>query len=156
MLAETAIVIEQERPDSPEAIALLSARDAELDSLYPPEACFRIPTEDHVSDDVIFLMARENGVAVACGALQKHSGYAELKSIFVIPEARGRRLARRIVAALEALARGLGFSDVRLETGDRSPAAARTYEQSGYVRCDRFGNYPDAPLSVFMAKRLTP
>jgi putative acetyltransferase len=108
-----------------------------------------------VRDDVIFLMARENGIPIGCGALQLHSGYGELKSMYVKPEARGKRLAQALVAALENLARERGFSEVKLETGIYSPAAIRTYERAGYARCERFGNYPPVPTSVFMTKALT-
>jgi putative acetyltransferase len=148
-------VIEREPADSAEAIRVLSERDAELGALYAPEDSFRIPVGEHVSENILFLMARENGVPVGCGALALYRGYAELKSIYVTPEARGRKLGAEIVGALERLAQASGFSDVKLETGIHSPAAIRTYETLGYRQCERFGDYPDAPLSIFMEKRLT-
>jgi putative acetyltransferase len=147
--------IRRERADSPEALTLLAARDAESDALYPPESQFQIPIGSHARQDVIFLIGREEGSAIGCGALQLHAGYAELKSIYVVPEARGRRLGEAIVRELEDLARGFGFDDLKLETGVRSPAAIRLYERAGYRRCERFGDYPDEPLSVFMAKKLS-
>ena len=149
------LIIARESAGSPEAAALLRGRDVEVSALYTPEQSFRIPIEKHVRDDVIFLMARENGTPVGCGALQLHSGYGELKSMYVIPEARGKRLAQALVAALENLARERGFSEVKLETGIYSPAVIRTYERAGYVRCERFGDYPFSPTSVFMTKTLS-
>lgn len=149
------LLIAKESAGSPEAIALLKGRDAELSALYTPEQSFRIPIEKHVRDDVIFLMARENGIAIGCGALQLHSGYGELKSMYVIPAARGKRLAQVLVAALENVARERGFSETKLETGVYSLAAIRTYERAGYTRCERFGDYPFSPTSVYMAKTLS-
>lgn len=149
------LIITTESAGSPEALAFLQGRDAELSALYSPEQSFRIPIAKHVRDDVIFLMARENGIALGCGALQLHSGYGELKSMYVVPEARGKRLAQALVAALENLARERGFSEVKLETGIYSRAAIRTYERAGYSRCERFGDYPFAPTSVFMMKTLS-
>ena len=149
-----ALIIARESAGSPEAVALLQGRDAELSALYTPEQSFRIPIEKHVREDVIFLMARENGIAIGCGALQLHSGYGELKSMYVLPAARGKRLAQTLIAALENLARERGLSELKLETGIYSPAAIRTYERAGYARCERFGDYPFAPTSVYMTKNL--
>jgi putative acetyltransferase len=149
-----AIVIGREAPDSEEAVRLLQARDAELDSLYPPDNRFSIPVEEHVQSNLIFLMARENGTAIGTGVLSFQEGYAELKSMYVVPEARGRYVGAVIVDELERAAAAAGFEHLRLETGVRSPAAIKLYENSGFRRCARFGNYPDAPLSVFMEKRI--
>ena len=155
MICAMPLVIATESAGSPEAIALLHGRDAELSALYTPEQSFRIPIGKHVRADVIFLMARENGIAVGCGALQLHSGYGELKSMYVIPSARGKRLAQALIAALENLARERGFSDAKLETGIYSPAAIRSYERAGYARCERFGDYPFSPTSIYMTKNLS-
>src|SRR5882672_3653761 len=148
-------IIAVESAGSPEAISLLQGRDAELSTLYTPEQSFRIPIEKHVREDVIFLMARENGIAIGCGALQLHSGYGELKSTYVVPAARGKRLSQTLIAALENLARDHGLSELKLETGIYSLAAIRTYERAGYARCERFGKYPFAPTSVYMTKNLS-
>jgi len=146
--------IATESAGSPEAVALLQGRDAELSALYTPEQSFRIPIEKHVRDEIIFLIARENGIAIGCGALQCHFGYGELKSMYVIPAARGKRLAQALVAALENLARDQGLSELKLETGIYSHAAIRTYECAGYARCERFGDYPFSPTSIYMTKTL--
>jgi putative acetyltransferase len=151
----TLLIIDRESAGSPEAVALLKGRDAELSALYTPEQSFRIPIEKHVRDDVIFLMARKRGIAIGCGALQLHAGYGELKSMYVIPAARGKGLAQALIAALENLARELGLFELKLETGIYSPAAIRTYEWAGYARCERFGEYPFAPTSVYMTKALS-
>jgi putative acetyltransferase len=149
-----ALTIAQEPGDSDDALALLAARDEENFKLYPPEARFGIPAGQHADRGVLFFVARERGIPIGCGALQRHEGYAEMKSVFVLKTARGRRLGQEIIRALEDAAGELGYDDVRLETGVRSPWAIRTYERAGYSRCARFGSYPDAPLSVFMMKRL--
>jgi putative acetyltransferase len=150
------IIIEREAPTTPDALRLLQARDAESNALYPPESQFHIPIDAHSTNDVIFLVARDEGIAIGCGALQLHDLYAELKSIYVAPGARGRKLGSDIVRALETVAADLGIDDLKLETGVHSPAAIATYERLGYRRRGRFGDYPDEPLSVFMEKRLQP
>jgi GNAT superfamily N-acetyltransferase len=83
-------------------------------------------------------------------------GAAEVKRMFVRPAARGRGISRLILTALEDEARTLGASRMVLETGDRQLPAIGLYEGAGYVRCERFGEYVDSPLSVCMEKRLRP
>ena len=148
------LTIAQEPADSIDALALLAARDEENFKLYPPEARFGIPAGEHATRKVDFFVARENGVAVGCGALERHEGHGEMKSVFLLKSARGRRLGQQIIRALEDKARNIGYDEVRLETGILSPWAIKSYERAGYSHCGRFGDYPDAPLSVFMMKRL--
>jgi putative acetyltransferase len=149
------LTIELECADTPEAAALLSARDVESDALYPPEEQFRIPAGEHSRGDVLFFMLRDHGAAIGCGALQLHDEYAEMKSVYLTPGARGRGLGLVIVRRLETAARELGYNEVRLETGTRSPSAVKTYERAGYEHCRRFGAYPENESSVYMMKRLT-
>jgi putative acetyltransferase len=101
------------------------------------------------------MIAFDNGKAVGCGAyLSDGHPAGELKRMFVLPELRGLGLGRRILQALETHARAAGFQRLRLETGIAQPEALRLYKGAGYVRCPRFGDYPDDPLSVFMEKRI--
>ncbi|MFD5628621.1 MULTISPECIES: GNAT family N-acetyltransferase [unclassified Streptomyces] len=81
-------------------------------------------------------------------------GDAELKRMYVIPEARGLGLARRILAALEADARTAGRIRMVLETGTEQPEAIALYESSGYTPCTKFGHYRDSPMSRCFAKPL--
>jgi putative acetyltransferase len=122
-----ALLIEREPADSEEAVRLLKARDAELDSLYPPESRFSIPVEKHIDQNLIFLMARENGTPVGTGVLSLHSRYAELKSMYVVPEARGHRVGAAIVAALERGAVAAGYGWKRVST--RRPRSSSMKEQ---------------------------
>jgi len=81
-------------------------------------------------------------------------GDAEIKRMFVLPEARGRGLARRILAALEADARAAGRSRMVLETGTKQPEALELYASSGYVMVEKFGLYRTYDDSRCMAKSL--
>ncbi len=74
--------------------------------------------------------------------------------MFVIAEGRGRGLARRILAALEADARAAGRTRMVLETGDRQPEAIALYTSSGYTVCEKFGHYRAYDSSICMAKPL--
>jgi putative acetyltransferase len=80
-------------------------------------------------------------------------GSAEVKSMYVLPEARGRGVGRAVLAAIEDALRGR-VDVLRLETGTRQDAAIRLYESAGFRRHGPFGGYRDDPLSVFMEKPL--
>ncbi|GGX45675.1 GNAT family N-acetyltransferase [Streptomyces fructofermentans] len=81
-------------------------------------------------------------------------GDAELKRMYVVDEARGNGLARRILAALEDDARAAGRVRMVLETGDKQPEAIALYTSSGYEPCPKFGHYRFHENSRCFAKRL--
>jgi GNAT superfamily N-acetyltransferase len=82
------------------------------------------------------------------------SSTAEVKRMYVAPRARGRGLARAMLAHLEDTARGAGAEAMVLETGQRQPEAIALYESSGYTEIAGFGFYKDAPLSRCFARPL--
>jgi GNAT superfamily N-acetyltransferase len=81
-------------------------------------------------------------------------GDAEIKRMFVVKEARGRGLARAILAELEASAAAAGRTRMVLETGSRQPEAIALYESCGYVPVKKFGYYRHEELSICMGKSL--
>ncbi|MFI8104083.1 GNAT family N-acetyltransferase [Streptomyces sp. NPDC086023] len=84
-------------------------------------------------------------------------GDAELKRMYVVPEARGLGLARRILAELEDSARAAGRLRMALETGDQQPEAIKLYLSEGYTHVTRkFGLYRTYDSSRCMAKPLNP
>jgi GNAT superfamily N-acetyltransferase len=92
-----------------------------------------------------FLVAVLNGEFVGCGGWRSHGADAELKRMYTAPAARGRGVARRVLAAVEASARAHGRRRLILETGDRQPEAIALYTRSGYQLIDNFGYYRDEP-----------
>ncbi|CAN5426733.1 GNAT family N-acetyltransferase [soil metagenome] len=72
---------------------------------------------------------------------------AEVKRMYVAPQARGRGLARQVLLHLEESAADAGYEALVLETGLKQPEAIALYESSGYVRVPGFGYYRDSPLS---------
>jgi putative acetyltransferase len=143
-----------ERADQPEVEALLQGARALLRGLYPPESCHGLDLGAYEDPEVTLFVARDAGVAVGCGACRLHGdGSAEVKSMFVAEDARGRGIGRALLAAIEAELRGR-VSILRLETGIKQLAAIRLYESVGFRRRGPFGSYRDDPLSVFMEKPL--
>jgi ribosomal protein S18 acetylase RimI-like enzyme len=109
-----------------------------------------------------FFVGYLDGRPVATGAWHRRSDVevdgtsltAEVKRMYVAPAARGRRLARAMLAHLEETARAAGAEVMVLETGQRQPEAIALYRSSGYLPIPGFGFYKDAPLSLCMARSL--
>lgn len=74
--------------------------------------------------------------------------------MYVVPSARRRGVARRLLESLEAEARALGARRLVLETGPRQPEAIGLYASAGFSTIGAFGQYQASPLSVFMGKTL--
>ncbi len=145
----------QDRLDTPDAAELVSALLSELYERYGEEDADAPETSDLAPPDGIFLVARLDGHAVGCGGLRRiHATEAELKRMYVVPDARRLGIGARVLSALESEARRLGYERLRLETGVRQPEAIALYERAGYCRIDNFAPYVDAPLSVCYAKDL--
>lgn len=81
-------------------------------------------------------------------------GDAEIKRMYVAPDARGNGHARAILAALETSAHAAGRTRMVLESGLRQPEALALYRSAGYTDTAKFGHYRNEPLSVCLAKRL--
>ncbi|GIG86497.1 GNAT family N-acetyltransferase [Plantactinospora endophytica] len=95
-----------------------------------------------------FLVAYLDGLPVGCAGWRSHGDtgeIAELKRMYVSPVARGRGVARRVLAAVEDSAREYGRRRLILECGDRQPEAIALYKGSGYERIPDFGYYRDQP-----------
>jgi putative acetyltransferase len=147
----TIAVERAEREDVRTLLQIVSSWSAEL---YPRESRHGLDLAAYERPDVTLLVAREGGVALGCGAYQlQGDGSAELKSMFVVPQARGRGVGQAILAAIEHALRGR-VATLRLETGVKQQPAIRLYEAAGFRRCGPFGSYRDDPLSIFMEKPL--
>ncbi|MFO1039874.1 MAG: GNAT family N-acetyltransferase [Geminicoccaceae bacterium] len=148
------IVIAVEDPAAPDIRALLAAGDAWYAALYPAESNHLLDVETLRGPEVTFLAAREDGMLLGIGAVVAFEGYAELKRMWVVPEARGRALGRRILQELEKAAAARGITCLRLETGVDQTEARSLYGSIGFREIEPFGDYRPDPLSVFMEKCL--
>ncbi len=149
------IEIRRMNPSSEGATELIAELDAYQSSLYPAESNHFDSVDELSKSNVQFLGAFEYDVPLGCGAVKfLEDGYAEIKRMFVRPQARGKQIGRRILAELEAVAGEAGISLIRLETGIHQPEAIALYQKSGYEYVEPFGDYREDPLSVFMEKNL--
>jgi DNA-binding MarR family transcriptional regulator/predicted N-acetyltransferase YhbS len=102
----------------------------------------------------IFLVARIDEEVVACGGVQRHSRtVGEIKRMWVAPGWRGCGLGVRMLSALEAAARDLGYREVCLDTNAALTEAIAMYDAAGYRRIDRYNDNPYA--QAWFAKRLS-
>ncbi|ANT60478.1 acetyltransferase [Salipiger sp. CCB-MM3] len=148
------ITIAPVSPRDPRAEALLLESHALMGALFPPEENYCLDIDALCAPEITFLGAEENGVLLGCAAIARAEGYAEVKSMFVSPEARGLGLARRLLQHLERTAQAEGIPLLRLETGDKLPAAMALYESTGFARRGPFGGYVENSSSLFYEKTL--
>ena len=147
-------VIAPADPREPDARALLRAHRALMGAQFEAHRDHGLDAEALAAPGVRFVLARgRDGRPLGCAALAVGDGHGEV-SMFVVPEARGSGLARRLLGAVEALARAEGLPRLMLETGDTLHAARRLYERAGFGERGPFGAYPDDPRSVFTEKAL--
>ena len=146
----------QENPAQRERDFLLWQSDEHAASLYPPESNHLVSVDDLLASNVRFFVARWDKRAVGCGAMviDGDGESAELKRMFVDPEARGRGIGRSLLELIEKQARSLGLGRILLETGVKSVEALALYKRHGYRERGPFGSYEPDPLSVFMEKQL--
>lgn len=93
----------------------------------------------------LLLMATLHAEPVGCGGLKLHGDEpAEIKRMWVSPEARGLGLGRRLLAELEREAIAHGAPAVRLETNRNLTEAIALYRASGYREVPAFNTEPYA------------
>jgi putative acetyltransferase len=151
------ITIAAEDPRAGDVVALLERHLAHMRSLSPPGHVHALDLDGLLDPAVTFLAARDDGELVGVAALKELSSrHAELKSMHVPEELRGRGLARSLLDALLGIARERGYERVSLETGamDGFAPARALYASVGFVTCEPFGDYTVNPYSTCMTLEL--
>jgi GNAT superfamily N-acetyltransferase len=149
------MVIRHCRADAPPGSDLLAAMIAELEPLYGRIDVPGMPSAtpgQMAPPDGDFLVIFEDDEPIACGGLKRLPAPAgeplvracEIKRMYVVPGARGRGVARRLLVALEEAARALGYTVARLDTGPHQPHAQALYESAGYRPIANFNANPVA------------
>ena len=100
-----------------------------------------------------FVLAGPDEAPLACGAVQfLDADRAEIKRMWVAPDARGRGLARALLAHLESLILEAGRTESLLDTNSSLTSAVSLYESSGYRSVPDYNGNADA--DVWFAKPL--
>jgi GNAT superfamily N-acetyltransferase len=153
------VTLETSSWDDDDVQRLAAEQQAEIRARY--DGAGEPGTPPSAADISVVLVARDDaGVAVGCGALRSlGDSVAEVKRMYVVPAARGRGVARAVLAGLEDAALDRGWTTLRLETGPRQPEAVGLYLSAGYRPIPAFGGYagaPDAEDSLFFERALEP
>ncbi|HEY2878468.1 helix-turn-helix domain-containing GNAT family N-acetyltransferase [Nocardioides sp.] len=143
---------------SDEAVAAVARYFAELDVRFPggfdPGEATSTDLEGMRQPGGSFLVARVEGVVIACGGLQGHSRtVGEVKRMWVDPSWRGCGLGVRLLGALEEEAHRLGYREVCLDTNGSLTEAIAMYGGAGYRPIERYNDNPYA--QAWFAKRLS-
>ncbi len=150
-------MIQKETPTNPDLSLLFARHTADMHTDTPPESIHMMDAGDLDSPQVHFFVLREAGAPVAMGAFKIFDGaHAEIKSMHVLAEHRGRGLSRVVLAHLIAAAQAAGVTRLSLETGsqDAFRPARVLYETAGFATCPPFGDYVLDPMSIFMTRAL--
>jgi putative acetyltransferase len=146
-----------DRLDSPVGAALVTALLADLVERYnAPDEEDGLNADQLAPPAGIFLVAwNDDDDAIGCGGFRRiDDQVAEIKRMYVVPDARRAGVARAVLLEIEARARALGYSRLILETGTKQPEAMRLYETNDYEPMEPFGAYRDSPLSRCYTKTL--
>ncbi len=148
--------------DHPDARKLVEEVQQEYVVRYGHQDETPVDADEFTIPNGLFLLGYRDGRAVACGAWRAcdgddpefRDGDAELKRMYVVPDARGLGLARRMLAELERTAAEAGRTRLVLETGLAQPEAIGLYTSSGYHEIPKFGVYSAEPESRCFARRI--
>jgi len=139
-------------PDSTEARVLIQELDASLAAICGDSGSGSFDPADVRGPRSVFLVARDDGVALGCGALRPIApGVAELKRMYARP---GSGAGRWLLAALEEQAAAFGYREVWLSTRRVNGRALAFYARHGYLPVENYGRYAGRAASVCLGKRL--
>jgi putative acetyltransferase len=145
-----------EAPRQRDLLELLRLSDEYALSLYPAESCYLLDVGELEGPDVtVFVSRAVSGMANGMAALvNRRDGSGELKRMFVLDSARGRGVARALLAVIEECAGAQGIHTLQLETGPKQLDAVALYKSAGFRSIPNFGPYVGDQFSVCMEKRL--
>ncbi|WP_182379168.1 GNAT family N-acetyltransferase [Nocardioides sp. WS12] len=148
--------------DHPDAVALVARVQLEYAERYGSPDEGAVDLREFDAPNGLFLVGYDDRqTPVVTGAWRRSSeqalgatNAAELKRMYVVPEARGRGFARRILAELEATAAAAGHDALLLGTGTMQPEAIALYLSEGYEEIPVFGFYAGHVLARSYGKRI--
>jgi GNAT superfamily N-acetyltransferase len=146
------VTFDHAKPDDPEVLALFEPFIREADGPLGIEIDIEAeiaagPPADLVPPNGLLLLAHVDGAPAGIGGVRYlDTEFAEVKSMFVYPAFRGFGLARRLLAALEAIASRRGCRAIRLDTSAYLTPAVALYRAAGYREVAPYNSNPKADL----------
>jgi DNA-binding MarR family transcriptional regulator/RimJ/RimL family protein N-acetyltransferase len=149
LLRASLVTFAVEDPTTPDARWCIGQYLAELnvrfDAGFDPALSGPADAHDLTPPNGALIVARMRERAVGCVGLKRHGDDpAEVKRMWVSPEARGVGLGGRLLQEVERYARGIGIGTLRLETNGALTEAIALYRSRGYREIERFTDDPYA------------
>ena len=90
------------------------------------------------------LLAKRGDHVLGCIALKalEPPRVAEIKRLFVRPQARGTGVGKALVAAAITAAENLGYGEIKLDTLPQMESAIALYKSNGFVSIPPYGSHP--------------
>jgi putative acetyltransferase len=151
------VVIARESPLGDDLALLFARHTAAMHAETPPESIHMMDPSRLAAPGIAFYVMRDADRPVGMGAWKRiDHEHAEIKSMHILAELRGRGLARAMLDHLVAEAAAAGITRISLETGVQPgfAAARMLYARAGFVTCGPFDGYGPDPNSVFMTRTL--
>jgi DNA-binding MarR family transcriptional regulator/GNAT superfamily N-acetyltransferase len=158
LIRAASVEVRQAPPASAEARWCLAKYYRELaerfESGFDPKVGNANDDEDLSPPAGFFVVARLDGEPVGCGGLKRESAsMGEIKRVWTAPAARGIGVARKVLHALEDIAREQGFRTIHLDTNRALNEAQAFYRSEGYREVARYNDNPYA--HCWFEKRLS-
>ncbi len=133
--------------EAPSIAAVLRDAFVEFEPLYTPAAfAATTPTADQIRsrwDEGPVWVALASGALVGTVAAVPREEFLYVRSMGILPSARGRGIGTRMLQLVEGFARGRRLGSMCLSTTPFLLQAIRRYERFGFVRSD------DGPFDLF-------
>ena len=151
------VTITKESPLSADLALLMQRHTEDMHADTPPESIHMMDASELAIPEVDFFVLRDAGKPLAMGAFKRlDAAHAEIKSMHVLTEARGRGLSRTMLDHLLEQANAAGLKRLSLETGVQPTfvAARALYYKAGFEDCPPFEGYTLDPNSLYMTRSL--
>ena len=140
--------------NNPDFLKLVSELDKELWATYG-EAQAGYAPHNKIKTTLPTVLIYENDIPIGCGCFKDFDNKSvEIKRMFTLNEHRGKGIAAKVLAELEAWAKEKNYSYTVLETGTLQHAAVYLYRKLGYTDIEKYGPYVDKEQSICMRKEL--
>jgi len=136
---------------------LLQRHLDEMTAASPPESVHALDLDGLGAPEITFWSIWEDDKLLGCGALkQLDAEHAEIKSMHVHTNARGKGVADKMLNHILDTARARCYIRLSLETGSMKEfaPARKLYEKYGFTQCPVFGDYQPDVNSICMTKEL--
>jgi DNA-binding MarR family transcriptional regulator/GNAT superfamily N-acetyltransferase len=159
LLSAAAVQITAIDPDHDDAVFCLKQYARELNQrstrTFDPTVGATVTPDETRPPAGRFFVAYLHGEPLGCGAVKHPAGApAQIKRMWIAPEARGLGLGRRLLTTLEDCARDAGADTARIETNSDLTEALALYTTTGWEQVDAFNDEPYADR--WLQKALAP